>query len=430
MSNKPRRSSLRSLPTLVLIFALLGSASSAVAQSDADENGTVVPFSISVTVEDVIDAGRSWIDGEGLHVRDLITTSSVSGDLNGTAELVSDVDQFGPCSGPLDCEGDQEIFSEVRVESDEQIWSGRLALQFSDEPRSPVHGILVGRHGTGDQVIVLDSLLAVEGDTIELGGSMVTLSGPTSGVHLTGSACSTSPTTADGGFIGTTGLIVDSGPLRVSREPIGGSAPTGVYGELRQIGQKGSLRGIFIAGVNGQHLHGSFVLVGESGPYRGVIGYGRATATVTEDSRCDSGLLVTSTWTGPANFLIDPDTFLAPKVFITSPADGSTVGSPFVLEFDAENVVIEPAGQARDGAGHYTIILDAPCIGPGEPIPDDDAHFQLVDGASTVNLAVFAGEHRLCLQLTDGNGIAQPATDVITVFVAASGGEALGQSFE
>ena len=105
MSNKPRRSSLRSLPTLVLIFALLGSANSAVAQSDADENGTVVPFSISVTVEDVIDAGRSWIDGEGLHVRDLITTSSVSGDLNGTAELVSDVDQFGPCSGPIGLRG-------------------------------------------------------------------------------------------------------------------------------------------------------------------------------------------------------------------------------------------------------------------------------------------------------------------------------------
>jgi hypothetical protein len=146
---------------------------------------------------------------------------------------------------------------------------------------------------------------------------------------------------------------------------------------------------------------------------------------VTEEPRCDSGLQVTSTWTGPASYIQDPDTFLPPRVHITSPEDGAVVSSPLELHFSAENVVIEPAGTARDGAGHFTIILDAPCIGPGEPIPDDDAHFQLVDGASTVNLSVFSGKHRLCLQLTDGNGIAQPATDVITIFVSASGGDEL-----
>ena len=430
MSNRPRRSGLRSVPALMLMVALLATPIPAAAQSDETEDGTVVPLSVSVTVEDVVDPGRSWVDSDGVHVRQVVTVASVSGGLDGTAEIVSDIDQAGPCSTPFDCDGDQDIFSEIRIEGNDQIWSGRLALEFSEDLRSPVHGILVGRHGTGDQVIIFDSLLGIDGDSIELGGSMVTLSGPTSGVHLTGSACTTSPTSADGGFIGTSGLIIDSGPLRVSREPVGGTDPTGIYGEIRQIGQKGSLRGIFIASVNGRHTHGNFVLVGESGPYRGVLGYGRATATVTEEPRCDSGRLVTSTWTGPASFIIDPDTFLAPRVFITSPADGATVGSPFVLEFDAENVVIEPAGQARDGAGHFTIILDAPCIGPGEPIPEDDAHFQLLDGASTVNLAVFAGEHRLCLQLTDGNGIAQPATDVISVFVSASVGDESGAAIQ
>ncbi len=214
--------------------------------------------------------------------------------------------------------------------------------------------------------------------------------------------------------------------MRVTRQTLGGTDPTGIYGEVRQIGQKGNLRGIFIAPLNAHHAHGDFVLVGESGPYSGILGYGRATATISEEPRCDSGLQITSTWTGQVRYVTDPAAFLAPRVYFVAPGDGATVSTPINLQFGAENVIIEAAGEAHDGAGHFTIIVDSPCIGPGEPIPDDDLHYQLVDGTSTINLTIFSGIHRLCLQLTDGNGIAQPASDVITIVVAASDGPSDG----
>jgi len=429
MLNPLRSTTLRKLPAFLLLLALFAPGLSAAAQTVEEPAGAVVPITLTVTVDEVLDSGRSWVDADGIHARDLTAVATVDGDLVGEAELVSDVDQYGPCDAMLECEGGQEIFSEVRFSGDGTIWDGTLAVELFADGRAAVHGILVGRHGTDAHVIVLDALTGGDGQSLELGGQMVTLIGLVEGVHITGSACVTGPTTADGGFLGTQGLVQDNGPLRVRRQTLGGTHPTGIYGEVRQIGQKGNLRGIFIAGLNAGYAHGSFVLVGESGPYNGILGYGRATATISAEPRCDSGLQVTSTWTGQARYVTDPASFLPPRVYFITPEDGARVSSPVTVEFGAENVVIEPAGAAREGAGHFTIIIDAPCIGPGEPIPDDDLHIQVTDGASSGSLTIFSGEHRLCLQLTDGNGIAQPATDVITIVVAASAPEGPGGGF-
>jgi Domain of unknown function (DUF4399) len=426
MWNPVRGQLARKITPLLLVLALIAPVLQASAQSDEGGPEGIVAISITVTISDVLDSGSSWFDGSGVHIRGISTLATVEGDLSGSAELTSDLDQPGPCNAALECQGGQDIFTEVKITNDEAIWAGSLALEILSDGRSTAHGILMGRFGTHDQVIVLDSLTATDGATLELGGRLVTLDGPIAGIHLTGSACVTGSTTADGGFIGSSGLVVDSGPMRVTRQTLGGTDPTGIYGEVRQIGQKGNLRGIFIAPLNAHHAHGDFVLVGESGPYHGLLGYGRATATITEESRCDSGLQITSTWTGQVRYVTDPAAFLAPRVYFVAPSDGAKVSTPISLQFGAENVIIEAAGEVHDGAGHFTIIVDSPCIGPGEPIPDDDLHYQLADGTSTINLTIYSGIHRLCLQLTDGNGIAQPASDVITIVVAPSDGPSDG----
>lgn len=413
----------RRLSLVLLVVSLLAPALSAAAQPSDEGDNTVIPVVISVTIDEVVDSGTTWVDEDGVHSRGVVAAATVAGDLTGAAVLVNDIDAYGPCNAMLVCEGDQETFSTVEITSDEQIWSGTFALEIFEGSRAGVHGILVGRHGTTDQVVVLDTLVAADGATLELSGNMITLTGLIAGVHLSGSACVTGPTTADGGFIGTSGLILDNGPLRVTRHTLGGDNPTGIYGETRQIGQKGNLRGIFIAGLNARYAHGNFVLVGESGPYGGILGYGRATATLTDEPRCASGLQITSTWTGQVRYVTDPEAFLAPRVYFVTPEDGATVTTPVPVEFGVDNVVIEPpTGEAREGAGHLTLIVDAPCLGPGEPVPDDDLHIQITDGATSGELSLFSGIHRLCLQLTDGAGIAQPAHDVITIVVASSGG--------
>jgi hypothetical protein len=410
---------------LVASCMMLALASGAVAQQGPGTDDDVVAISLSLTLGETLDEGRVWTDEEGLHVRDLTTDNLVEGDLSGTARLVTDIDWAGPCDpSGLVCEGEQDAFSTVEIESEVGNWSGTVGVEVVPDGAVLVHGVLVGWHGAADRVIVLSELVGAAADSLTFAGQLVTLNGPVGGIHLSHSACVTSENTADGGFLGSNGLVSDSGPDRIRFEPIGFSNPSGVYGEANLIGQKGVLRGIFIAAINNQHAHGNFVLAGASGPYAGMLGYGRATMSLVDEPRCASGVQLTSSWTGQVRFLSDPAAFLAPRVFFVSPAEGAEVNSPVALELGAEHVVIEPAGEARDGAGYLNVIVDAPCIGPGEPMPEDDQHIRLAGGETSLELSLLTGEHRLCLQLSDGAGVAQPATDVITIRLVPSDGGA------
>jgi hypothetical protein len=417
----------RLISLLVASCMMLALASGAVAQQGTGTDDDVVAISVTLMLGETLDEGRVWVDEEGLHVRDLTTDNLVGGDLSGNARLVTDIDWAGPCDpSGLVCEGGQDAFSLVEIESEAGNWSGTVAVEAVPDGAVLVHGVLVGWHGAADQVIVLSELTGADEAGLTFSGQLVTLNGPVGGIHLSHSACVTGENTADGGFIGSNGLVNDNGPDRIRFEPIGFSNPSGVYGEANLIGQKGILRGIFIAAINNQHAHGNFVLAGASGPYAGMLGYGRATMSLVDEPRCASGVQFTSTWTGQVRFLSDPEAFLAARVFFVSPADGAEVNSPVALELGAEHVVIEPAGEARDGAGYLNVIVDAPCIGPGELMPEDDQHIRLAGAETSLELSLLTGEHRLCVQLSDGAGVAQPATDVITIRVVPSdGGEGL-----
>ena len=112
----------------------------------------------------------------------------------------------------------------------------------------------------------------------------------------------------------------------------------------------------------------------------------------------------------------------AAAVSIATPEDGATVESTFPVAMEAEGLTVEPAGEVTDGAGHFHLIVDAACISPGEPIPADDAHVHLADGAAETELTLPAGEHTLCLQAGDGQHAALDLTDEIAVTVAGGGG--------
>jgi hypothetical protein len=109
-----------------------------------------------------------------------------------------------------------------------------------------------------------------------------------------------------------------------------------------------------------------------------------------------------------------------PKVTFQNPKDGETVASPLFIIMQAENFTVEPAGDVRDGAGHLHIMIDVPCIEPGEVIPKDDNHRHFGDGSTEANLELTPGEHNLCLQAADGAHIALPGegtTHLVTLLV-------------
>ena len=119
--------------------------------------------------------------------------------------------------------------------------------------------------------------------------------------------------------------------------------------------------------------------------------------------------------------VVDAD-IVSPTVSFDRPADGATVGSPFVVEMAATGLVIEPSGEINEGAGHFHILVDTDFIPAGEVIPTDDQHLHYGKGQTAIALELEPGEHTLRLQFADGAHIALEGDqyrDTITVVVDA-----------
>ena len=104
-------------------------------------------------------------------------------------------------------------------------------------------------------------------------------------------------------------------------------------------------------------------------------------------------------------------------VSFVEPQDGDTVSSPVQVRMQSEEIRIEEAGEVREGAGHFHIMVDVDCLEPGETIPEDDQHLHFGDASMEASIDLTPGEHTLCLQVGDGRHTALDATDQITITV-------------
>lgn len=111
------------------------------------------------------------------------------------------------------------------------------------------------------------------------------------------------------------------------------------------------------------------------------------------------------------------DTKASSRVFFIEPKDGEIVSNPVQLKWDADNFVIEPAGEFREDAGHLHIIIDSPCVSAGEVIPSDESHIHFGGGQTQTEMVLPSGERRLCLQMGDGLHRALTLTQEITITV-------------
>jgi hypothetical protein len=108
----------------------------------------------------------------------------------------------------------------------------------------------------------------------------------------------------------------------------------------------------------------------------------------------------------------------SPSVAFLEPAAGAIVTSPVALKLAAFNFVVEPAGAVRPGAGHLHVMVDVPCLAPGQVIPKDAQHVHLGGGETTTQLTLAPGEHTLCLQAADGLHNALAITRELTITVS------------
>ena len=108
------------------------------------------------------------------------------------------------------------------------------------------------------------------------------------------------------------------------------------------------------------------------------------------------------------------------EVSFIEPLDGAQVTSPFTVRMGAEGIVVEPAGEVREGFGHHHIIIDAELPALDQPIPSDEQHRHFGGGQTETALDLAPGEHTLGLLFASGNHVPyDPAiTETITVVVA------------
>ena len=95
-----------------------------------------------------------------------------------------------------------------------------------------------------------------------------------------------------------------------------------------------------------------------------------------------------------------------PAVYFVSPADGTEVSSPFVVEMGATGVEVVPAGEMREGTGHMHILVDEEFVSPGEVILATETMIHFGQGQMSAELSLEPGEHVLRLQFADGAHIA------------------------
>jgi hypothetical protein len=98
----------------------------------------------------------------------------------------------------------------------------------------------------------------------------------------------------------------------------------------------------------------------------------------------------------------EPLPTVIPRVVFTAPADVATVASPVHVTMQAENFIIEPDGEVKQGAGHLHIMVDAECLKPGQDIPKNETHLHYAEGQLEADLNLAPGTHTLCLQAGDG----------------------------
>ena len=92
------------------------------------------------------------------------------------------------------------------------------------------------------------------------------------------------------------------------------------------------------------------------------------------------------------------------KVSFGNLQDGSQVESPFTVQMNAENLVVEPAANGvTEGHGHFHILVDVPVPMSLDPVPNDAQHIHYGQGQSEAVLDLPVGEHTLTLQFAKGD---------------------------
>lgn len=88
-------------------------------------------------------------------------------------------------------------------------------------------------------------------------------------------------------------------------------------------------------------------------------------------------------------------------VYFISPADGAVVSSPVAVRFGLRGMGVAPAGLDHPNTGHHHLLLDAPEVDMGQPLPKTEQIRHFGGGQTEASLELAPGAHTLQLLLGD-----------------------------
>ncbi|MFN8440311.1 MAG: DUF4399 domain-containing protein [Caldilineaceae bacterium] len=109
------------------------------------------------------------------------------------------------------------------------------------------------------------------------------------------------------------------------------------------------------------------------------------------------------------------------SVRFVEPTNFATVPPTFTVVMAATGLIVEPAGDVHENAGHMHILIDKGFVASGEAVPKDATDLHFGQGQLTATLTLPVGEHQLLLQFANGAHVAMDGAqyrDTITVTVA------------
>lgn len=420
----------RTLFALALVLGMLAVATTASADSHEEP---FVAVEVTFTITDIDQPGEATVSPEGIHVVGEVHSNSVTGGITGDGLAIVRVDWAGPCDvEALTCEGRLDQWVEIEITDEAGRWSGHIATVYAPGEEPAAAGLLMGRGGNADHMLVLDTVVAEDDASATLSGYIVHVERPQAGVTFSTQMCALDEQGHfSGGFLAG-GILSDSGSAMADVGVVGFPVSSGVAGAIQLSSEQGVIDALVIeqGSEDGRHDYGLVLILGVEGLYEGMYGFGHTYASLYDDDGCAAGFGVRTQWVGKVFWtrtLFEGELpalpIEVPEVYFASPEDGATVTDPVHVEMMAVNFTIEPAGEVHDGAGHFHIMIDVPCVTPGEVIPSDANHLHFGQGQTTAELELEAGEHTLCLQAGNGEHVALDLTDTISITVEAGDGD-------
>tara|TARA_B110001469_G_C9376923_1_gene195796 strand:+ start:84 stop:530 length:447 start_codon:yes stop_codon:yes gene_type:complete len=93
---------------------------------------------------------------------------------------------------------------------------------------------------------------------------------------------------------------------------------------------------------------------------------------------------------------------ISPKLYIISPADGSTQKNPVKIVFGLSGMGVAPAGIEMANTGHHHLLIDLNILPDKNlPIPSDEKHRHFGAGQTETSINFTPGIHTLQLMLGD-----------------------------